>query len=400
MKRRPSGNLQIEIRDRRLRGGRMSLSARTGSAPVSRKREAAVRTLMDRGDLDIVERLRAGELHIADVENAVAAGDVERLRRSVEGPLLLGPVLDTVLAVVRATKAEGTLKQYAVLAGQLRREFGDGKDLREIDREDARIFLHRVRNGGAWSARKQAQVVALAGRVWREAIEREAESAERIGARPRLTRNPWREVETPEVRATRVGFLMPAQWRTLAETSAGRPEAALMALGCLAGLRLREATHLRLGLDLDMDGRRLRVQARAGEYAWRPKTRHGERTIRIGAELHRILEDHIARGFSGARYLITTPGRDRPINPGTAIRWTQIAFEAAGIPYGRAGESLTLHSLRHTFASWLVQRDVQLKKVALLMGDTVAAVEKTYSHLLPTDLDRAVDLLDEIARDE
>ncbi len=50
-------------------------------------------------------------------------------------------------------------------------------------------------------------------------------------------------------------------------------------------------------------------------------------------------------------------------------------------------------TLRHTFASWLAQKDIQLLKIAKLMGDTVAIVESTYAHLLPTDLRGAVERL-------
>src|SRR5690606_29086228 len=118
-------------------------------------------------------------------------------------------------------------------------------------------------------------------------------------------------------------------------------------------------------------------QPRDGIYTWQPKTANSVRSLRIGDELARIVQEHIDAGYSGERYLITTPGQDRPIHPSTLALWTENAFEAAGIAYGRAGDALTFHSLRHTFASWLVQRDVQLKKVALLLGNTTDQVDRT-----------------------
>lgn len=392
-------HLRIEIRDQRLRGGRLSISARTTSGPVARKREAVLRTLMERGETDIIELVRQNEIHIADVERAVRDGDIDRLRRPTHAALTLGALLDRVVDTVEATRAEGTAKQYRVLARQLKAALDADTDLTSIGRDQAREFLYKVRNGGRWSARKQAQAVALAGRIWREAIEAEAEFAERTKTRPRLTRNPWREIETSEVRPTRVVFLRPAEWRVLADRVQGTPQAAALALGCLAGLRLRETIHLRVGVDVELADRRLHVQPRDGAYPWRPKTWRGTRTLRIGDELHRTLLEHIDKGFAGGRYLIRTPRQDRPVHPSTLALWTQTAFEAAGIVYGRTGDGLTYHSLRHTFASWLVQRDVQLKKVAMLLGDTAAMVERVYGHLLPTDLDRAVDLLDSIARE-
>lgn len=48
-----------------------------------------------------------------------------------------------------------------------------------------------------------------------------------------------------------------------------------------------------------------------------------------------------------------------------------------------ARQRVVFHSLRHTFASWLVQRGVPLYTVAELMGHTTLEMTKRYSHLAP-----------------
>lgn len=392
-------NLRIEIRSKRLRGGRLSLSAATNSPVVARKRDAAVRTLLERGDLDTIERLRRGELHISAIERAVREGDFDSLRAQANGALTLGNALDRVIRVVDATRAAETSRQYKLLAEWLKKEFGEDRDIATITKDDAREFLHRVqRRGRRWAPSTQQTNAMFIGRFWREAIEYEAAEAERLGIKPRFKRNPWREVERPEVRPTRVVFLQPKEWRNLAKNVRGTPEAAALALGCLAGLRAGETIHLRTDIDIDLGRRRIDIQSRSGAYPWKPKRWRGERSLRIGGELHEILEQHIESRFAGERYLIRVVSKDQPIGQSTLETWTRNAFTAAGIKYGREGDGLTYHSLRHTFASWLVQRDVQLKKIAELLGDTVAVVERTYAHLLPRDLDAAVDLVNDIAR--
>lgn len=402
MKKRASGHYYFEIRSKRLRGGRLSLSARTGSLPVARKREAAVRFLMDRGEIDLVERLRAGDLHIADVERAFAAGDTDALRATQDGALTLRSMCDRTLRTVEATLAPASLHQYEIIADQLVAEFGADRDPSTITKAEAEAWLHRPRGAKSrpWAPKTQQTKAALAGRFWREAIEREAEAAEIARAAPRIVRNPFTGAELPEVRPTRFSWLQPEEWRTLADSVAGLPVALPLALGCLAGLRASEAIHLRPEIDVDLEARRLRIQERRGEHAWRPKNKRGEREIRIGDELLAALREHARLGYAGSRYLITTPGHDRPIYLGTLANWTRDAFEAVGLKYGREGDGLTFHSLRHTFASWLVQRDVQLMKVARLLGDTVEMVANTYGHLMPADLDRAVDLVDQVSRAE
>lgn len=396
-------SIRIDIRDRRLRGGRLTLSARTNSKPVARRREGLLRLLLEKGETEAIERLRRGDLHFTEVEKAVREDRIEYLRRPVES-LTLGSLLDRVVEIVEATRAEGTAKQYRVLRRQLLREFGRDFDPARLTEEDARRFLHRARSrrGQArpapWSPRKQAQVVALAGRAWNHAIRYETQLAKDAGLRPRIRDNPWRGVETPEIRSTRNAFLRPQEWRALLGAVDGRAVAAALALGCLAGLRLSEVRYLRTDLDVDLEGRTLHIQAREGEYPWRPKTARGERDLRISDELHRILVRH-REAFAGERYFIRTAQHDRPMHSSTLMLWTREAFEAAGIAYGREGDALTFHSLRHTFASWLVQRDVQMKKIAILLGDRPEMVDRVYGHLLPGDLDAAVDLVGQVSEE-
>jgi integrase len=66
-------------------------------------------------------------------------------------------------------------------------------------------------------------------------------------------------------------------------------------------------------------------------------------------------------------------------------RWVKLA----GLP-----KSLTVHSLRHTFASHLVKRRVSLELVGELLGHSSVVVTKIYAHLQPSELDWVVDLLD------
>lgn len=54
---------------------------------------------------------------------------------------------------------------------------------------------------------------------------------------------------------------------------------------------------------------------------------------------------------------------------------------------------LTFHSLRHTFASWLVQRGVSIYEVSKLLGHSDIKVTEIYAHLKPENLRSAVELL-------
>ena len=56
-------------------------------------------------------------------------------------------------------------------------------------------------------------------------------------------------------------------------------------------------------------------------------------------------------------------------------------------------QKLTFHSLRHTFASWLVQRGVPIYSVSKLLGHSSVNVTQIYSHLNTDSLRQAIDSL-------
>jgi site-specific recombinase XerD len=55
---------------------------------------------------------------------------------------------------------------------------------------------------------------------------------------------------------------------------------------------------------------------------------------------------------------------------------------------------LNFHSLRHTFASWLVQKGVSLYEVSKLLGHADIKTTQIYAHLRSDDLRNAVEMLD------
>lgn len=58
-------------------------------------------------------------------------------------------------------------------------------------------------------------------------------------------------------------------------------------------------------------------------------------------------------------------------------------------------QRVVFHTLRHTFASWLVQRGIPLYTVATLMGHSTIAMTERYAHLAPDGLREAVAVLED-----
>ena len=59
----------------------------------------------------------------------------------------------------------------------------------------------------------------------------------------------------------------------------------------------------------------------------------------------------------------------------------------------KLNDKLNFHSLRHTFASWLVQKGVSIYEVSKLLGHSSISVTEIYSHIRTDDLRTAVDRL-------
>lgn len=381
-----------------------SLDAEWGSE-AAWQRAAAVSQLWDRGDWPVIRRWAAGELHISDLARMVREGDFERLKLLNADGYLLGQAVEEHLRRTEATRSARTSDAHGIICDALLDHYGADRPMHTITTAEAEAWLHMPREttgGEPWSPGSQRLARSIAGALWRYAIEREHEEAERQGARPTLRRNPWRRARIREAHPPRPAVLTPGEIRDLLAHDAvrGTPSEALLALAAYAGLRAQEIIHLRPGIDVVLDGPRpmVRIQAREGDYPWRPKTARSERDVRISPALVETLTRHIEAGYAGARYLIRAPGRDRPISRRTTQTWTRAAFEAAGLRYGRdRGDGVTLHSLRHSHATILLSRGVSIAAVAARLGDTKEVVLATYAHVLPDDEERALEILERAA---
>lgn len=140
------------------------------------------------------------------------------------------------------------------------------------------------------------------------------------------------------------------------------------------GLRLSEALSLRTN-DVDRKGGLIRVY----------DTKNGEpRGIPMTVRVREIMGG-ILKHQTGDSLLFSTPKRT-----------IQARFAAYR---GAANLSdVVLHSLRHTFASRLVQSGVDLYRVSRLMGHSSIKVTERYAHLAPVDLKQAINVLEQAAK--
>ena len=192
--------------------------------------------------------------------------------------------------------------------------------------------------------------------------------------------NPVRPIKKPRVDDKRDRFLSKAEaadlLTALKELSPDTHDVALLSL--FSGLRINECLKLTWA-DIDLDegtifvkdtkvtrNRHAYINAEIGEMLLRQRERGSGKSARV-------------LGFNGSSYPYSIVSKhfrqavnDLGLNKGVTDRRQRVV----------------VHTLRHTFASWLVQKGTPLYTVSKLMGHSSIKMTERYAHLAP-DTQRA-----------
>ncbi len=195
----------------------------------------------------------------------------------------------------------------------------------------------------------------------------------------RLPANPAAGVKTPRQEKTLPRHLRPGEIERLVESPAGdtalqRRDRAILELLYATGLRVGELVSLDWG-DVDLTARVLRVLGKGGK----------ERMVPFGAPAAKALtawrddwDDYIRRqGTSGdPEEPIFLSNRGRRLSDRSVRRLVDRYSAAAGVPPG-----VHPHTLRHTFATHLLEEGADLRTIQELLGHSSLATTQRYTHV-------------------
>ena len=256
-----------------------------------------------------------------------------------------------------------TVRAYAAdlaqFEGHLAQELGRPGRSDEVDHLMIRAFLARLHREGVKkvsAARKLASLRTFFKYLCREGV---------------LERNPARALLSPRLERKIPGHLEEGEVAALVEVPGDAPAAlrarAILELLYGTGIRCAELVGLDLP-DVDREGRTVRVLGKGSK----------ERIVTFGktagAALDRYLEVRTKGGpRSTALFLNARGGRltDRWIRRIVSERVRQVAIE----------RRLSPHSLRHSFATHLLERGADLRAIQELLGHASLKTTQRYTHV-------------------
>jgi integrase/recombinase XerC len=240
-----------------------------------------------------------------------------------------------------------------------RHELGRPPAPADVDHLMVRSFIAALHRGGARkvsAARKLASLRTFFRYLCREGVLQK--NPARAILQPRLERRVPSHLEESEVTA----FLdLPAT------DDAGCRAQALLEMLYATGIRCSELVGLDVG-DVDRDERMIRVLGKGRK----------ERVVPFGTRALEALTEYLparerARPRNDALFVNARGGRltQRSVQRAVAARLKQIALAKRASP----------HTLRHSFATHLLQRGADLRSIQELLGHSSLSTTQRYTHL-------------------
>src|SRR5215207_3763261 len=171
---------------------------------------------------------------------------------------------------------------------------------------------------------------------------------------------PKQEMKLPVV-------LSPAEVAQFFRAITGLRHRAILMTAYAAGLRVSEVVALRVD---DIDSRRMLIRVRQAKG-------RKDRYVMLSPRLLEILRQY----WKAARptgYLFPGQAPETPLNARTVHQVCRDVRQAAGL-----GKHVTVHTLRHSFATHLLEAGTNIRTIQVLLGHTSLKTTAIYTHVSP-----------------
>jgi integrase/recombinase XerD len=153
---------------------------------------------------------------------------------------------------------------------------------------------------------------------------------------------------------------------------------AVLSLCYGAGLRISEALHLQVG---DIDSKRMMIRVRQAKG-------HKDRYVMLSPKLLELLREYWKKDRPST-WLFPGRCKDHPLDATTLQHVCRLARHDSGIT-----KPVTPHTLRHSFASHLLEAGANIRTIQLLLGHNSLQTTAVYTHVSQTTLASTVSPFD------
>lgn len=225
-------------------------------------------------------------------------------------------------------------------------------------------FEQRIKNGSIYQARKDLICI---NSLFNKAI-----------AEGHILQNPCKDIKRFRLPQKQPLFFTELEFDLLISKVKKKDLKDLFVFAIQSGLRLGELVSLQWN-QIDFQSRLLTLTNQ--NHLTKSKK---IRTLPLSIKALQILTER-ERNKNGD--IVFTYNR-KPINP----NYLSGIFKSY-VREAKVNPNLSFHSLRHSFASWLVQRGISIFQISKLLGHCNVSVTEIYSHLRAEDLRSAIDKL-------
>lgn len=278
----------------------------------------------------------------------------------------MGKIRDMMIEQLRLRNySRQTIKAYLIQIRALVRYTGKSPD--QITEEELKRYFRYLVYTRCVSTSYRNQAVSAVKFLYRHVLK----SPVRIADIPR----PKREYKLPAVLSVEEIMRMFSLVRN-------RKHLAIMVLAYSSGMRVSELAGLKVS---DIDSDRMMIHVRGG------KGRKDRYTVLSDIALE-VLRDY-AYYYKPQKWLFPGGRKGRHITPRTIQNVVTKSAECAGLK-----KHVTTHTLRHSFATHLLENGIGLRYIQELLGHKSAKTTQKYTHVAKKKIERIISPLDTICR--
>jgi site-specific recombinase XerD len=271
---------------------------------------------------------------------------------------------DAYMALLKLKNySPNTLRNYSNLFLIFLQHF-PGRKPSSIIREEVLDFLYAYRQSNKWSATVQNQLINAIKFFYEKLLKRPAEQYD-------LPR-PKKEQKLPAV-------FSEAEIKKMIEACENLKHRSMLCLAYAAGLRVSEIVNMKLN---DIDSKRMVICIRQSKG-------RKDRQVMLSPKLLELLREYFKQ-YRPKQWLFEGQGGEQ-----YSSRSIQLVIAAAKIKAGVKRKG-SIHALRHSFATHLLEGGTDLLSIKELLGHTSLKTTLTYTHVSKKHLSRIQSPLDKL----